>query len=290
MAGTTLNDWGGPDDDEDLDGLLQLTERSLKEVKSLTEYEDQKAQRILAAEAFLAALAGALFALVFRQVSEAGGSYPTGIAIVVSAVQTLAIGLFYVYAFLVVVGAAAIIYAIRPKFNVPNRWDAGTSNKLPKSFLFFEKILEPNQAQWAEAFTGHTLNQLKLAYIKNAIFETWVVAEKIDYKVRLLKRGVAALFISNVVLAVWIVDVVVLAVISIDTSKATKTQLPSQPAASVVKEGVRTETPLSIPSVTQHVICACNEKARTTCRPANAKAHPQKNHESKTPNCGPDGR
>ena len=55
----------------DLDHLLASSSRSLEEVTHLTEYQDDKANRILTAMAFLSAFAAALFATFLQQ-------YPVG--------------------------------------------------------------------------------------------------------------------------------------------------------------------------------------------------------------------
>jgi hypothetical protein len=61
IIATELEGIAGPEDPDALDALIKHGRESLDEVKALTEYEDQKATRLLTIVAFLSALAGVLF-------------------------------------------------------------------------------------------------------------------------------------------------------------------------------------------------------------------------------------
>jgi len=189
LAGWTPND-------NDLTDLGALTERSLKEVKALTEYEDTKAQRILAAVAFLAALAGGLFAASNQIVRT-------------TRVDWIVAGGFYVgfalYVGLLVIGSALVLYAVLPRFTIPPTWDAKVQHSKPKSFLFFEKIISVSPIDWAKAYTESTVSNLKREYIRNSIFETYLVAQKIREKLIPLKCGVRIILVSTTILFPWAV-------------------------------------------------------------------------------------
>lgn len=181
--------------EKDLEDLYEISSRSLEEVKALTEYEDQKAQRILAAIAFLAALAGA--ALSTLQKVTPWSENLDGIAILIY-------GLFAIYAVMVTVGASIVLYAVKPRFNIPKNWKSG-SNGSPKSRLFFEKITELDKSAWELSFANTEVSELKIAYIKDFIRESHLVAEKIRHKMGPLTLGISLLEKSTWLLGVWLI-------------------------------------------------------------------------------------
>ena len=189
---------------DDLDQLSASTSRSLEAVTHLTEYQDDKANRILTAMAFLSAFAAALFAAFLQQ-------YPVG-----SPARFLAVGLafeaywltglyciFGIYVTILVLGASLVVWALRPRFNLPASWSASATTT-PKSFLFFTKILESGPANWANAFVQIAPYELRLEYTKNCILETYLISEKIRQKLRFLQPGVTMLWSSTPFLALWL--------------------------------------------------------------------------------------
>lgn len=197
----------------DLDALLELSEKSLSEVKHLTEYEDEKANRILTAVAFLSALAGVLYVGLLSQGT-------TQVLVVKAFCDFIEpIFLFHLtfglYCLITVIGAVFVIEAVRPKFRIPREWGKNQTKMestngenatptLPPSMLFFEKILEVNPVDWAKAFTTRGEQEIRIQYIKNCIIETYFVAEKIRIKMRYLKPGVYLLKVSVILFAIWI--------------------------------------------------------------------------------------
>lgn len=207
---SVLKDWQ-PNPDDKLDDLLELSEKSLTEVKHLTEYEDDKANRILTAIAFLSAFAGVLYVGLLPQYLEDNiGTKTVGLYIPIFFHIVFAI-----YCLFTIFGAFLVIKAVRPRFMIPDSWSneqnggqstPGQVGKLPTipSFLFFEKILDTKPSDWARAFTKNNANNLKIQYIKNYIHESYLVADKIRTKMKSLKPGVFFLQISVVVLFIWI--------------------------------------------------------------------------------------
>src|ERR1700732_2423909 len=115
-----LNNWKKP---ADLPTLRELTAKSLDAVTHLTEYEDEKANRILTAMAFLSALVGVVFAAVVQKcpmsyVSQLGARGYCGSALGLFAVYVL----FPLYFLILAVGAALTIIAVRPRFRIPKTW------------------------------------------------------------------------------------------------------------------------------------------------------------------------
>jgi hypothetical protein len=203
-----LASWTPSGDEDQLNTLASMAERSLKEVKALTEYEDTKAQRILTAIAFLAALAGGMFAVASRSISDSGV-----LASFVSAFDPkshktwLVVGVyggFLFYAFLLAVGAALVIHAVKPKFKIPANWGEEPSSGRPKSFLFFKQIIAVTPEQWVQAYVTSDAKALRNEYIKNSVWETYLVADKIRDKLRPLEPGVAILLWSTWILAGWL--------------------------------------------------------------------------------------
>jgi hypothetical protein len=217
-AASVLKDWKIPQGD--LAELFQATQRSLETVTHLTEYEDDKANRVLTAMAFVSALAGVTFVVIPSR-------YPLSApliffrsrlpwqAILLSATYVA----FSVYALFLIVGVAVILDAVRPRFNVPTAWKKEGST--PASRLFFEKIAEVSPTDWAKSFTTGTKNDLLSAYVRDSVLESHLIAQKIGVKLNLLKRGFKCLFASTVMLGVVLPLIV-----------ATLTFVPEKPEAS----------------------------------------------------------
>ncbi|SFH60296.1 hypothetical protein SAMN05216299_1321 [Nitrosospira sp. Nsp14] len=191
---------------------MELAEKSLKEVKALTEYEDQKAQRILTAVAFLATLGGLLFTLVCKEVPtnnicnifelDGRGCGPISWD---SFLQFTAYIGFLIFSLTAVIGSAFVIHAVAPRFNLSDltKQTEGDTQR-PKSFLFFLKILKVKREHWEKVFLTMEPRALRREYTKNAIVESYLIADKIRLKVKHLRVGVRFFFWSTVILALWI--------------------------------------------------------------------------------------
>lgn len=205
MAFSELTKWGMPHKEDDLQGLYRLTERSLKEVKDLTEYEDSKAQRILTAVAFLAALAGSVFTVASRVISDAHILSDTfSLSSPVSWPAVVIYGGFGLYATLLLCGAALVLSAVRPKFNIPSDWSPKAGAESPSSYLFFKQILAVTPEDWVRSYVGLSVGELTHRYIKNSVIETYLVADKVRIKLYPLESGVQILAWSQIVLGVWL--------------------------------------------------------------------------------------
>lgn len=95
--------------------------------------------------------------------------------------------LFGLYFLLLTAGAVLTLWAVQPRFRIPSVW---RTKSTPASFLFFSKILEVSGKNWANAFTGASVDQLESQYVKNSILETYLIAQKIPKKLRPLTWGV----------------------------------------------------------------------------------------------------
>jgi hypothetical protein len=186
--------------------LLAQTARSLETVTKLTQYEDEKANRLLSAIAFISAFVASLFATIPSRFppGSIGTLWHEGIharAILLGCVYLL----FCAYSVLVGIGVAMIVHAVRPRFEEPKAWKSG--NK-PKSLLFFQRIIEADPTEWVRAFSQGTSDELSSAYIKNSVFETHLIATKIQLKVKWLKRGVSCFFLAALVVIALVCTIV----------------------------------------------------------------------------------
>lgn len=179
----------------EVDTFLDLSKRSLDEVTRLTGYEDEKANRILTAMAFLSALDGVLFASFVDKYHALLWSS--------SWLVSLVYGFFFLYILLLSLGAICVVYAVQPRFNVPSDWGKGSGPL--GSFLFFKQIIQVTPKTWTQAFSGQTGADLKNEYVKNAIFETYLIAEKVRDKLEYLEPGVNLLTWSTRILLGWVI-------------------------------------------------------------------------------------
>lgn len=198
-------DWELSKEQTSLDVLYELTDRSLKEVKALTEHEDNKAQRILTAMAFLAAVSGGIFALSVRSLIESKvvESYLDFTLTINWLAVCVYVG-FGLYLFVLSIGVSIVLYAIMPRFKIPQDWNTVQRSDAPRSYLFAMEILKVPEEKWAKAYIDSNVAALKLEYVKNSILETYLVAQKVAIKLRWLKRGVKILFASTILLAFWL--------------------------------------------------------------------------------------
>jgi hypothetical protein len=197
----------------ELNSFLERGRESLDEVKSLTEYQDQKATRVLTIVTFLSALSGALFA-------RFADSYPLralfaqqGIGID-SALVGLTYVLFALFVLSATCGALVIFHATRTRFKYPQIAPQHSSDNPSQtaSYIFYSDILESRPAIWAKAFTKPaelpgTLEldpNLSLHYMKNYIGESYLVACKVADKLRYLQPAQDILSFSIRVLVLWL--------------------------------------------------------------------------------------
>lgn len=115
------------------EGLARGRE-TLDEVKTLTEYQDQKATRLLTIITFLSALSGILFARFvasypLRPTLEQFGAVSVEWSLIVATYA-----LFGVFAFLAICGALITFHATRTQFRYPDV--QGSSIPRTKSYLF----------------------------------------------------------------------------------------------------------------------------------------------------------
>lgn len=206
-----LAKWQKPSS-SDLAKLSELTTRSLDAVTHLTEYEDEKANRILTAMAFISAFAGVLFAAVIGHYSSAYLQQLRNVSHGRFLLIEFGFGVFAIYALVLSVGLVLSLYGMRPRFNVKGWKSAGS---FPGSFLFFEKINEVSPTDWANAFTGTSPDDLEFHYVKNNALETYLISGKIPDKLGPLKAANTLYIASTCILLLWVV-LTTIAFVSVD--------------------------------------------------------------------------
>lgn len=190
---------------------LEHGRESLDEVKSLTEYQDQKATRLLVVTSFLSALSGVLFARFAQE-------YPVPDSLTKWDLQTLLVAASYFTFFLFVLsavsGALVIFHATRTRFKFPqpDPNEPERELKAPKSHLFFPAIIAVRPSAWAESFVGQrgtsndTTHQTNLSvnYLRNYIGESYLVAAKAADKIRYLEPAQDILAFALRSLLIWL--------------------------------------------------------------------------------------
>ena len=148
---------------------------SLETVTHLTEYEDEKANRILTAMTFLSALVGVVYAVVIDKcpASLISKLSDSGHRISAWTVTTVYV-LFALYFVIVALGAVLVILAIKPTFRIPKTWGGA-----PGSLLFYAKIAKASGKEWASAFTERPKIEVDRQYLKDSIYETYLISQKI---------------------------------------------------------------------------------------------------------------
>ena len=141
--------WSGVGDSDDLDDALDLAKASLSEAKAQTEYQDQKATRLLTVTTFLTALAGAFF-------GSFSAEYPLrtlrfdgpGTSWLIIATYVF----FLLFLISAILGALISFHATRTRFKYPPEATVASQDGPTRSFLFFREMIGVTPAGWANSF------------------------------------------------------------------------------------------------------------------------------------------
>src|SRR5262249_28310903 len=137
--------WPTLDDNEALKIATDLAKQSLAEVKAQTEYQDQKATRLLTVTTILSALSGALF-------SRFQDSYPIDTVIIQPPCVALLLGTGYAaFAAFVIAslsGALVTFHAIRTRFKYPPYQTNQEQDQDPESLLFYGGLIRSRPRAW----------------------------------------------------------------------------------------------------------------------------------------------
>ena len=184
---------------------VKIAEESLKSVIHLTEYEDDKANRILTAVAFLSAFAAVMFTETMDSVDFPKEPVSGCIAFLTHSYPYIYYGLFFFYALLMTWGAVLVIFGIRPSFNLPSVIKSGGE---VSSLLFFRFILSSTPETWAETYRDKSPQELEQLYFENCVTESYLVAGKIPKKIAFVELGTKYFFASTIVLMFWVITTI----------------------------------------------------------------------------------
>ncbi len=232
--------WCEIEDNEALKTAIDLAKQSLAEVKAQTEYQDQKATRLLTITSFLSALSGVLFGR-FVDAYPVGTvlSQPNGIALL------LAFGYVSFAAFVTfsLSGALVTFHATRTRFKYPEAQKTEDQEKDPRSLLFYQALIRSRPRAWIDGWVTGGANgdsgdkptlrdDLRQRYLSHLIRETYLIAAKTADKLRYLEPAQSLLANSLRCLFVWLA---VLALISIFVPS---TKPPVKPVQAVLVPGL----------------------------------------------------
>lgn len=219
-----------------LEDAVARGRETLDEVKELTEYQDQKATRLLTIITFLSALSGILFARLVEGYPLHSSLAQADLGRWAQALIVISYTLFGIFVFLAVCGALVVFHATRTQFRYPDS-QAGARQRA-SSYLFYKSIIEVTPEAWARSFvadaSGNQLTpDLQLRYLRNYIVESYLVAAKVAEKLRYLQPAQVILSCSIRVLLFWLIFLaatIVLVPIKSQTSAPSSVSAAGAPA------------------------------------------------------------
>lgn len=176
---------------------IELAKASLEEAKKQTEYQDDKASRLLTVTSFVGALSGVLLASFLDR-------YPLDKVPPLTSEHglTLAAGYFafLLFTLFALFGGVVTFHATRTRFKYSKKPQATDPDKPAKSMLFYQEIIAVSPQGWADSFvtvdqagTPALRNGLQEAYFRNYVMEAYLIAAKTADKLRYLGPAQGAL-------------------------------------------------------------------------------------------------
>ena len=160
-----------------------LARESFKEVLASDEHEDGKAQRILTAMAFLTAAAGVIFAELSRAEIGASLNFPFS-----STYGYLPV-CFFAFVATMIIGTLLFLAALGPAFNIPKVWRKKEKTSYPRSLLFSQLIVQGTQTDWENYWGKSSIENLQIELAKNYVTEAYLLADKVRFKVTMMRYG-----------------------------------------------------------------------------------------------------
>lgn len=176
---------------------IELAKASLEEAKKQTEYQDDKASRLLTVTSFVGALSGALLAsFLDRYPLDKVPPLTSGDGL------TLAAGYFafLLFTLFALFGGVVTFHATRTRFKYSKKPQATDPDKPAKSMLFYQEMIAVSPQGWADSFvtvdqagTPALRDGLQEAYFRNYVMEAYLIAAKTADKLRYLGPAQGAL-------------------------------------------------------------------------------------------------
>lgn len=180
-----------------LEALRDRYRESLNEAKEQTEYQDQKAARLLTVVSIFAAIGGVIFGKFIDYYPPKVDYGPAETLVVTS---FLAFGLFLLLA---LTGAMVIFHASRTRY----RWEAkpAMAGAIVKSRLFYMPISKTRADVWADAVQKYLppapgkvpAVRIEADYLRDSVMESYLIACKANDKVRYLRPAQNFLSLST---------------------------------------------------------------------------------------------
>lgn len=213
--------------DLQLDKAIELARASLNEAKQQTEYQDQKATRLLTVTTFLTALAGAFFATFASEYPlQTIGDVPVGWRILLVATYLT----FFLFVLSALTGALVTFHGTRTTFKYPDEATVEGQAGPTRSHLFFREMIGVSPTGWVNSFVttiekdGKTLvvpkSDLRIKYLQNYVSEAYLVATKTADKLRYLQPAQSLLAYALRFLLVYMLLLIVVTAIMDPTKPA----------------------------------------------------------------------
>lgn len=194
---------------------LKVAETTFKTVLDADVHQDNKANRILSAMAFLTAAAAQIFARAYVQpvAGQQVGSIST--ISILGLTVNVPLAAFAAYILFVLLGVLVYLNALGPPLNISSRLQArGSSPSTNKvsSLLFFDRIGETSANTWQQHWRETETSALCHQMTENYIFESHLIAEKAKTKVTFMSLGsnlfkTAIPFLSPLVMSMFSAEV-----------------------------------------------------------------------------------
>lgn len=184
--------------DQDKIEKFKVIYSSYNEVNNLDRYEDSKAERGLQALAFITLSGVTIFA---------ASLYILTILYKNPALLFTSYALFAIFIVLISVGTIFILYAIKPRFNIPIKWEG----EVPKSIFFYKHIRAMDRGAWVNFLLKTGTDNLLDKAVNDLSYETHLIAEKIEKKVKWSRRGFDLYLASIFSMVIMAITMVVLA-------------------------------------------------------------------------------
>lgn len=241
-----------------LDDAIKLARQSLDEVKDQTEYQDQKATRLLTVTTFLTAFSGLLFSRMLDAYPRSSFAAQPPFSQGLLCASYL---LFATFVLSAVFGALITFHATRTRFKYVHDGEISRDDCQPRSRLFYRGILRVRPKAWALTFvTPHADPNkkidpildpaLKQAYLRDLVGETYLVAAKTADKLRFLDPAQRLLAMSLTCLLAWLVSLAIVAVVvTPPPSKPTVIRIEGASGPIDVKQVQLPSGPASAPAI-----------------------------------------
>jgi hypothetical protein len=264
---------------EDIEAAAERAQESLDEVKGLTEYQDQKAFRLLTVTTFLSALGGVLFgrfadAYPLRPLLD---SPDDRLILLIPAYAAFAL-----FALSAVCGALVTFHATRTRFKYPEINSPEKQEQDSKSLLFYEPIIRVSPGAWSKGFVQSKgspnpglRKDLTRRYLANCIAEAYLIAAKAADKLRYLHAAQLLLSFGNKCLLAFL--------ILAGASSFMKSTKPETGPQAVTLQPLSAPVPVAVHSLPSPTVSPAPPAPATSPEPAGRVSKAEQGK-------GPDGR